>query len=249
MEFKIEKENWRKIGVYCITNIINNKIYIGSTTTNFRHRYLQYCSAFKRKLKNQPILYRAFRKYGFENFKFELLCLCEKENALIMEQFYIDKGVDYNSCLIAGNLAGLKHSENSKTRTVVKGEHHSVIAVDMYSIEGKFIESFSSIIEAQEKIHIKSKSNISQCCNGKVFSAGGYRWTVKGEPLKNRRKREYGTSKVTLFKDGFYKEFHSQKECSDYLKSIGNTKCNPGLVSRALKLNIKIYKFNIKNYE
>ena len=65
MVFKVEKEHWRKIGVYCITNNINNKIYIGSTTTNFRHRFLQYRSGFIRKLDNQPILYRAFNKYGF----------------------------------------------------------------------------------------------------------------------------------------------------------------------------------------
>ena len=55
-----------------------------------------------------------------------------------------------------------------------------------------------------------------------------------------------GTIKVALIKDDFYKEFHSQTECSEYLKSTGNLKCNQGLVHRALKKNIKIYKFNIK---
>lgn len=29
----------RKRGVYCITNLENNKIYIGSTTTSFRKRW------------------------------------------------------------------------------------------------------------------------------------------------------------------------------------------------------------------
>lgn len=246
MVFKVEKENWRKIGVYCITNKVNNKIYIGSTTTNFRHRFLQYCSGFRRKLDNQPVLYRAFRKYGFENFKFELLCLCGKEDTLVMEQFYIDKGVDYNSCLVAGSLYGLKHNADSKTRTIIKGKHHCAVKVDMYSLKGEFIKTFDSIIEAQEYSGVKSKGNITECCKGAVFSAGGFRWAIKNQTLKDRVKRELGTIKVALFKVDFYKEFHSQSECSTYLKSIGNTKCNQGLVHRALKMGIKIYKFNIK---
>ena len=124
MEFKIKKEFWRKTGVYCIKNKINNKFYIGSTSVNFRHRYLQYKSAFKKGIRNQPILYKAFDKYGFENFEFNIICICLKEDCIKMEQLYIDKGTDYNSCLVAGSLLGFKHSENSKTRTITGGRHH-----------------------------------------------------------------------------------------------------------------------------
>lgn len=42
MIFNVKEEDCRKIGVYSITNNINNKLYVGSTTTNFKHRYLQY---------------------------------------------------------------------------------------------------------------------------------------------------------------------------------------------------------------
>lgn len=94
MEFKIKKEFWRKTGVYCIKNKINNKFYIGSTSVNFRHRYLQYKSAFKKGIRNQPILYKAFDKYGFENFEFNIICICLKEDCIKMEQLYIDKGTD-----------------------------------------------------------------------------------------------------------------------------------------------------------
>jgi group I intron endonuclease len=246
MIFKVENDNWRKIGVYSITNNINNKIYIGSTTSNFRHRYIQYCSAVKKELNTQPVLHRAFKKYGFENFTFEIVCICNQENVLLMEQFYINKGTDYNSCLIAGSLQGYKHPEDSKTRTIIKGNHHCAIKINMYSLNNEFIKDFTSITEAQDYTNIKSKSNISQCCKGKVFSAGGYRWSYANEPLKDRRKREFGTVKVALLKDDFYKEFHSQVECCEYLKSIGNTNCNQGLINRALKNNIKVYNFNIK---
>ena len=247
MIFTVNKEDERKTGVYCITNTINNKIYVGSTSANFRHRFLQYRSGFKRKLDNQPVLYRAFNKYGFDNFKFEVLCICSKEDCIKMEQFYIDKGVDYNCCLVAGSLLGLKHSKNSKTRTIIRGDHHDAVAVDKYSKTGKFISTYTSITGACEENNIKSKSNIVCSCIGNVYSAGGFRWAYKGEKLNDRPNR-LGKHRVALYNDdGFYKEFKSQGDCARYLISVGNTSCGQGNVSNAIKRKIKIYNYNIKN--
>lgn len=179
MIFNIKEENWRKIGVYCITNLVNNKIYIGSTTTNFRHRYLQYKSGFLRKLDNQPVLYKAFRKYGFENFSFNIVCITSKEEAIVMEQFYIDKGVDYNSCLIAGSLQGLKHSLDSKTRTVTGAFHHSAKKIYQFDLNGNFVKEWGSVIDALKSLN-KTKtgsSHITQCCIGNTVSAFGYKWS------------------------------------------------------------------------
>ena len=245
MLFKVEKSNWRKIGVYCITNLINKKIYIGSTTTNFRHRYLQYKSGFIRKLDNQPILYRAFRKYGFENFSFELICITSKENTLVMEQFYIDKGTDYNSCLIAGSLEGFKHPENSKTRTVVGGKHHSSKAVTKYDKKGNFIKTYASIIEACEDNNIKSKSNIIQCCKGKVFTAGGFRWSYRNEKLVSRPNRK-GKHKIKVFNESEENIFISHKEVVDFFNEKGFKKVKQGAVSNAIRLKNKLYNFKLE---
>ena len=61
--------------IYCFTNLINNKKYIGSTISEINIRYNQHMyNAFNKNSDkyNYP-LYCAIRKYGINNFKFEIL--------------------------------------------------------------------------------------------------------------------------------------------------------------------------------
>lgn len=77
--------------IYCYTNLINGKKYVGQTI-NPTQRFSQHkSSAFNEKDKdyNAP-LHRAFRKYGYENFEYEVLAeadLIEELNGL--EIYYI----------------------------------------------------------------------------------------------------------------------------------------------------------------
>ena len=60
--------------VYKITNKINNKCYIGSSIRTEK-RWKQHINASNNPNSphyNYP-LYQAFRKYGIDNFKFEIL--------------------------------------------------------------------------------------------------------------------------------------------------------------------------------
>lgn len=75
-------------GIYKITNNINRHCYIGQSidiTTRWRRH--------RESLKDYP-LYRAFRKYGIENFSFEVLEECNRSELNKKEQEYICK---YNS--------------------------------------------------------------------------------------------------------------------------------------------------------
>lgn len=245
MVFNVVKENWRKTGVYCITNCINSKIYIGSTSVNFRHRYLQYQSGFKRNLDNQPILYRAFRKYGIDNFKFEVVSICSKEDCIITEQFYINKGTDYNSCLMAGSLLGFKHSVTSKTKTMVGGLHHCAKPIYQFNLTGELIKKHTSIIDALKAIY-KTKngsSHITQCCTGRVYSAFGYRWSFN-DILINRPNR-FGKCSVNVDNGIITKNCDSQKEAALFISSFGY-KCNQGRINRSItKTKEKVYGFEI----
>lgn len=84
-----------KCGIYKITNLINGKCYIGQSVDILR-RWRNHKETSKNPSKEayEYPLYRAFRKYGLENFSFEILEECKKEELDIKETFYINK---YNS--------------------------------------------------------------------------------------------------------------------------------------------------------
>ena len=54
--------------IYKITNLINNKIYIGLTTCSLKERWNNHRHCAKSDPRH---LYCSMRKYGIENFKIE----------------------------------------------------------------------------------------------------------------------------------------------------------------------------------
>ena len=75
-------------GVYAITNIVNNKKYIGQSVDV----YLRWCnhkSALKNNRHNNEHLQNAWNTYGAENFTFEVLEICDIDNIDNVEQYYI----------------------------------------------------------------------------------------------------------------------------------------------------------------
>ena len=73
--------------IYKITNLINNKIYIGQTN-NFVRRKQQHINAtISNKISNK-YLYNAMKKYGIQNFKFEIIEYVDNYNE--REQYWIN---------------------------------------------------------------------------------------------------------------------------------------------------------------
>ena len=76
--------------IYKVTNLINNKIYIGQTKQDLKNRKRQHKYFLKKQ--NNNLFHNALRKYGFENFTWEILCECDsKEELDEMEFHYINQ--------------------------------------------------------------------------------------------------------------------------------------------------------------
>jgi hypothetical protein len=60
------------------------------------------------------MIYKALIKYGYSNFKLDILEYCDKSVLISREQFYIDNlNPRYNILKVAGSLTGFKHSEET----------------------------------------------------------------------------------------------------------------------------------------
>lgn len=81
------------IGIYKITNNIDKKYYIGSST-NIERRWAAHRSSLNKKTHVNIFLQRAWDKYGSDNFSFSIVENCDgysKDRLLEVEQSYIDK--------------------------------------------------------------------------------------------------------------------------------------------------------------
>lgn len=78
------------VGIYKITNNINEKSYIGQSV-NIAKRWVAHKAAINKKNEHtyDYPLYRAFRKYGVDNFSFEVLEECSHEQLDEKEKYWI----------------------------------------------------------------------------------------------------------------------------------------------------------------
>ena len=95
-------------GIYKITNLVNEKVYIGQAQ-DIEKRWREHKCSSK---SNNQILYRAIRKYGLENFSFEILEECKAEQLNEKENYWIkyfnSQNEGYNETLTEYNLVSQK---------------------------------------------------------------------------------------------------------------------------------------------
>jgi len=107
-----------KSGIYKITNLINNKIYVGSTSDFIYRKY-----SHKNK-NNNTVISRAILKYGWNNFSFEILEYCDSELLAERENYYFNllqpfienNGYNILRTATSNGWLGHKHTEESKKK-------------------------------------------------------------------------------------------------------------------------------------
>lgn len=88
---------------------MDGKFYIGSTA-NLTVRFYKYYN-IEYLLKTKTHIANAILKYGYSNFKLEILEFCNKSDLIKREQFFIDYlNPAYNILKKAGSSIGFKHN-------------------------------------------------------------------------------------------------------------------------------------------
>jgi group I intron endonuclease len=101
--------------IYLITNTINNKQYVGQTKrADVEERWRQHRS----NKTVGPYLKSAYEKYGYDNFKYQIICICFDEDCDKYEEEYIKK---FNTLSPSGyNLKGGGHFSKHHPDTMIK---------------------------------------------------------------------------------------------------------------------------------
>jgi len=151
--------------IYIITNIINNKQYVGKTSKDIQRRFNEHISKSKDENNIQP-LYRAIRKYGIENFSLELLEECSLEESSEKEKGWIESKktfhLGYNATRggDSRNLYDYKQIANYYQKTQNQRETAKFFNCD-YSVVRSACEEFSlSILSPQESSKLITKKSV-----------------------------------------------------------------------------------------
>jgi len=97
-EVKVKEEKKKKkndnCGIYGIFNLVNGKVYVGKSV-DIKDRIIHHSNELLGNRHRSDHLQKAWNKYGKENFQFETLKLCKKEDLDKWEKYYIYE--KYNS--------------------------------------------------------------------------------------------------------------------------------------------------------
>ena len=113
---QLMRDQKEKTGVYCLVNLTNGHIYIGSSI-NLAVRMRNYLNTTflkNKRNKNLPII-QALLKYGQENFAVLIVEYVDVEILAIRETHYITQLLPYYNVLKQGySSLGYKHTEETK---------------------------------------------------------------------------------------------------------------------------------------
>lgn len=193
--------------VYKITNNFDEKIYVGCTRQKLEKRWIQHKSMQFKKIKEQNKLIHAFKKYGFENFKIEIIETCETITEMSeKEQFWINF---YDAINKGYNVSNKKYGER-----YLKKEHYATLKRKIFSMDLKTGET-----EEYESLATSgfSPSKISQCAN-EAIQRKSYKnklWSYINEKenwirLKGKEENKCKKNRVLCIETGT--EYESIKE-------------------------------------
>lgn len=234
-------------GIYKITNLINGKVYIGQSNDIYK-RWKEH-KRISKVSESGSLLYRAFKKYGIENFSFEILEKCEPKDLDEREIFYIKKfnsyvggneGYGYN--LTMGGYSHIGYFPTEKTRSIWrksrKGEGNS--RARPVICDGK---RFGTVKECAAYYGVE-KTSMQKWLNKKIGMP--YAFIERGLRYENEEFSCKKQNRYHIVYDG--KIFDSAKSfskfikfpCQKLLKYLKENKTIDCLVGHSLVVNGKI---------
>lgn len=158
------------MGIYKITNIKNNKMYIGSSK-NIEFRWKEHIYNLNNNKHHSIKLQRAWNKCSADIFKFEIIEeVFDLNNLLEREQYWLDKTkcyeskFGYNISKVAGKVPNSQIKKANKKKKLLQRKDN--YKNDLNNIKNNFltnIEKYKNIINIKINIREKEISPIVFC--------------------------------------------------------------------------------------
>jgi len=193
-----------KYKVYKITNLINEKLYIGITKERYlSHRFWVHANG---KQSKGMYLHRSIQKYGKENFSIELVMECDTAEKAKFKEINLIANLQLNKCRFPNgkgmNLTdggegsyGHKHTLKSIKKMSGKNNHNYGLlggrnptsrTIQQYTLDNIYVQQFGSMHEAArflkpgctKRQQCSIVSNIRSSIIGKcgATQAYGFKW-------------------------------------------------------------------------
>lgn len=169
-----DEKKWK---VYCHTNKVNGKKYVGITSKSLSHRF----GANGAKYIQSRYFWNAIDKYGWDGFSHELLAdglskedACEMEKKLIAEYDLCNRSKGYN--IKTGGVDGKGMSEEGRLSNGLAHsgpDSPSAVPIVSFDLNGHRCMEFAYIKFAAEYYGI-SQSAINSALRGDNKTAAGY---------------------------------------------------------------------------
>lgn len=125
---------FKKCGVYKITNIINGKIYIGSSKSILQ-RWRNHIRELELNKHKNMFLQSDWNKYGNKNFIFEILEECDEDERYTVEQEYLNKLLPFYRNENGYNISEISTQRNETTVRLFKPPYDCLD--DYYMVKAK----------------------------------------------------------------------------------------------------------------
>ena len=163
----IIKNNKKKCGIYLWTNTLTNDTYVGRSI-DLGRRFSYYFNQLIIKNAGYSLICRALVKYGYENFKLEILEFCTVDEIVQREQFWIDElKPTYNLVTVVDGKYTYRHTEESKEKmSASQKERFSDPEqrrqlTELHETWAKSPENIAQLLEAQ-RIWLSDPENVKK---------------------------------------------------------------------------------------
>lgn len=249
------------IGIYKITNKINNKSYIGQSI-NIERRWKEH-----QEPGQTSVIHNAIIKYGVENFSFEILELCSYEELNEKEIYWISYFDTFNNgynCTLGGDSGYIynpqeileKYNELQNINQTAKYFQchpqtirniiHSygiyktdqqlpkiVEQINMNTLE--VINTYDSIQDAAKAMNV-SRAAIIHAINGTHNSAAGYFWKLQGEDKSFNNNTKSFKRQVQQINKDTKEIIATYNSLADAAEAVGKTRTSgPGSICSVCK--------------